>query len=99
MLPYGARRIASLWGTPGGRGTVTALRALPPAPFDSATLALLSFLCLAVLVVLVVQKALATNSAPPRPLLSRTLNVGLVPFGIGALVLGTAQLARLLESN
>jgi hypothetical protein len=29
---------------------------------------------------------------------SRTLNVALVPFGLGALVLGASQLARLLDS-
>jgi hypothetical protein len=78
---------------------VTALRPLPPAPFDSATLALLSFLCMAVLVALVLQKAVATNAAPPRPLVSRTLNVALVPFGIGALVLAASQLARLLQAT
>lgn len=77
---------------------MTALRALPPAPFDSATLALLSFLCLATVVVLVLQKAVATNRIPPRPGVSRTLNVALVPFGLGALVLGASQLARLLDS-
>jgi len=77
---------------------VTALRALPPAPLDSATLALLSFLCLATVVVLVLQKAVATNMVPPRPLMSRTLNVALVPVGLGALVLGAAHLARLLGS-
>ncbi len=98
MLSYGARRIASFLGTPGEGAQLTALRAIPPAPFDSATLALLSFLCVAVLVVLVLQKAVATNMVPPRPRLSRTLNVAVIPFGIGALVLGTSQLARLLES-
>ena len=78
---------------------MTALRALPPAPFDSATLALLSFLCMAVLVALVLQKAVATNLAPPRPRVSRTLNVALVPFGIGAILLAASQLARHLQDT
>ena len=76
---------------------MTALRAFPPAPLDSATLALLSFLCLATVVALVLQKAMATNTIPPRPRLSRTLNVALVPLGLSALVLGASQLARLLD--
>ena len=70
---------------------MTALRALPPAPFDNATLALLSFLCVATVVVLVLQKAVANNTIPPRPRMSRTLNVALVPFGLSGLEIGRAH--------
>jgi hypothetical protein len=98
MLRYDARRIASSVGTPGEGATLTALIASPPAPLDGATLALLTFLCMVTVVILVLQKALATNHVPPRPRMSRTLDVGLIPLGLGALALGASQLARLIAS-
>ncbi len=64
------------------------------APNDAASLALLTLLTL---LVLLFEKAVATNvSAPGFGRLSRCLDVGVVPLGIGSLVIGATQLARVL---
>ena len=60
----------------------------------AASLAVLTFLTL---LVLLFEKAVAANvSAPGFQRMSRCLDVGVVPLGIGSLVIGAAQLARVL---
>jgi hypothetical protein len=58
---------------------------------DAAGLAVLTFLTL---LVLLFEKAVATNvSAPGFRRLSRCLDVGIVPLGLGSLVIAATQLA------
>lgn len=64
------------------------------APNDAASLALLMMLTL---FVLLVDKVVAANvSVPGSRRLSQCLEVGVVPLGIGTLVVAAAQLAQIL---
>ena len=64
---------------------------------DAVNLTLPLLLMLLALLVLLAEKVVAANvTTPGHGRLSRTLDVGVVPLGMGSLILAGTQLARLI---
>jgi hypothetical protein len=80
---------------------MSALTAPMSDPGSSAGgLELLALLAFVTLLILVFEKAVATNvSRPGSVRLSRCLDVGVAPLGIGSLVIGATLLARVLTQG